>query len=282
MAPVELFYEADAVLGEGSYWDWRDNSLLIVDITSGRVLKLSSHAGLIWERQFDNHVGAVIGIEDSSDYLLVEQRGISRMDLSGKRHEILTLIEADENKRFNDAKADPSGRLWAGVVSYESNATDGALYSYQANGLMHQMITDLSCPNGMDWSDDLSTMYFIDSPTRTVGVYDFDLATAEISLRSSIEIALPGIPDGMTLDAEGNLWVAIWDGSAVMQLSPSGKLLQEIKLPASRITSCTFGGRDLTKLFITTASRGVDEQLAGSIFVVDTDTQGRRANLFKA
>lgn len=282
MAPVELFYEADAVLGEGSYWDWRDNSLLIVDITSGRVLKLSSHAGLIWERQFDNHVGAVIGIEDSSDYLLVEQRGISRMDLSGKRHEILTLIEADENKRFNDAKADPSGRLWAGVVSYEANATDGALYSYQANGLMHQMITDLSCPNGMDWSDDLSTMYFIDSPTRTVGVYDFDLATAEISLRSSIEIALPGIPDGMTLDAEGNLWVAIWDGSAVIQLSPSGKLLQEIKLPASRITSCTFGGRDLTKLFITTASRGVDEQLAGSIFVVDTDTQGRRANLFKA
>lgn len=282
MAPVELFYEADAVLGEGSYWDWRDNSLLIVDITSGRVLKLSSHAGLIWERQFDNHVGAVIGIEDSSDYLLVEQRGISRMDLSGKRHEILTLIEADENKRFNDAKADPSGRLWAGVMGYEANATDGALYSYQANGLMHQMITDLSCPNGMDWSDDLSTMYFIDSPTRSVGVYDFNLATAEISLRSSIEIALPGIPDGMTLDAEGNLWVALWDGSAVIQLSPSGKLLQEIKLPASRITSCTFGGRDLTKLFITTASRGVDEQLAGSIFVVDTDTQGRRANLFKA
>jgi sugar lactone lactonase YvrE len=282
MALVELFYEADAVLGEGSYWDWRDNSLLIVDITSGRVLKLSSHAGLIWERQFDNHVGAVIGIEDSSDYLLVEQRGISRMDLGGKRHELLTLIEADENKRFNDAKADPSGRLWAGVMGYEANSTDGALYSYQANGLMHQMITDLSCPNGMDWSDDLSTMYFIDSPTRTVGVYDFDLATAEISLRSSIEIALPGIPDGMTLDAEGNLWVALWDGSAVIQLSPSGKLLQEIKLPASRITSCTFGGRDLTKLFITTASMGVDEQLAGSIFVVDTNTQGRHANLFKA
>jgi len=282
MALVELFYEADAVLGEGSYWDWRDNSLLIVDITSGRVLKLSSHAGLIWERQFDNHVGAVIGIEDSSDYLLVEQRGISRMDLGGKRHEILTLIEVEENKRFNDAKADPSGRLWAGVMGYEANSTDGALYSYQANGLMHQMITDLSCPNGMDWSDDLSTMYFIDSPTRTVGVYDFDLATAEISLRSSIEIALPGIPDGMTLDAEGNLWVALWDGSAVIQLSPSGKLLQEIKLPASRITSCTFGGRDLTKLFITTASMGVDEQLAGSIFVVDTNTQGRHANLFKA
>lgn len=282
MALVELFYEADAVLGEGSYWDWRDNSLLIVDITSGRVLKLSSHAGLIWERQFDNHVGAVIGIEDSSDYLLVEQRGISRMDLGGKRHEILTLLEVEENKRFNDAKADPSGRLWAGVMGYEANSTDGALYSYQANGLMHQMITDLSCPNGMDWSDDLSTMYFIDSPTRTVGVYDFDLATAEISLRSSIEIALPGIPDGMTLDAEGNLWVALWDGSAVIQLSPSGKLLQEIKLPASRITSCTFGGRDLTKLFITTASMGVDEQLAGSIFVVDTNTQGRHANLFKA
>jgi sugar lactone lactonase YvrE len=254
----------------------------MVDITGGRTLKLSSHAGLIWERQFDNHVGSIIGIEDSADYLLVEQRGISRMDLSGKRHEILTLIEAGEQKRFNDAKADPAGRLWAGVMGYEKNPGDGALYSYQANGLMHQMITDLTVPNGMDWSNDGSTMYFIDSPTRSIGVYDFDLATAELTLRSSIAIELPGNPDGMTVDADGNLWVALWDGGAVIQLSPTGKLLQEIKLPVSRVTSCTFGGRDFTKLFITTASLGVTEDLAGSVFVVDTDTQGRHANLFKA
>ena len=282
MAFVELFYEAEGVVGEGPYWDWRDNSLLMVDITGGRALKLSSHAGLIWERQFDNHVGSIIGIEDSADYLLVEQRGIQRMDLGGKRNEILTLIEAGEQKRFNDAKADPAGRLWAGVMGYEKNPGDGALYSYQANGLMHQMITDLTVPNGMDWSNDGSTMYFIDSPTRRIGVYDFDLATAELTLRSSIAIELPGNPDGMTVDADGNLWVALWDGGAVIQLSPTGKLLQEIKLPVSRVTSCTFGGRDFTKLFITTASLGVTEDLAGSVFVVDTDTQGRHANLFKA
>ena len=282
MAFVELFYEAEGVVGEGPYWDWRDNSLLMVDITGGRALKLSSHAGLIWERQFDNHVGSIIGIEDSADYLLVEQRGISLMDLGGKRHEILTLIEAGEQKRFNDAKADPAGRLWAGVMGYEKNPGDGALYSYQANGLMHQMITDLTVPNGMDWSNDGSTMYFIDSPTRRIGVYDFDLATAELTLRSSIAIELPCNPDGMTVDADGNLWVALWDGGAVIQLSPTGKLLQEIKLPVSRVTSCTFGGRDFTKLFITTASLGVTEDLAGSVFVVDTDTQGRHANLFKA
>jgi sugar lactone lactonase YvrE len=282
MALVELFYEASATVGEGPHWDWRDNSLLMVDITNGRVLKLSSHAGLIFEYQLEHKVGAVIGIENSSDYLLVEQRGLTRMDIAGHRKELITLLDETEPKRFNDAKVDPSGRLWAGVMGFDKQPGDGALYSYQAGGLMHQMITDLTVPNGLDWSLDNKVMYFIDSPTKTIGVYDFDLTTAELNLRNRIPIDLPGNPDGMTVDAEGNLWVALWGGSAVIQLSPNGNILQEIKLPVSQVTSCAFGGRDFTKLFITTASIGVTEELAGSVFVVDTDTQGRRANFFKA
>lgn len=281
MKKVELFYQIDAIIGEGAYWDWRNKELLMVDITGGRVIKLSPQGDLIKEYQLGNKVGAVIGIENSADYLLVEQRGLSIMAPSGVRTELLTLLEPAEQKRFNDAKADPSGRLWAGVMGMDQRPGVGALYSYQAGGLMHQMITDLTVPNGMDWTNDNKTMYFIDSPTRTVGVYNFDLQTAEISLRKTFEMPLPGNPDGMTLDAEDNLWIALWDGSAVIKLSPEGKLLEKIELPVSRVTTCTFGGKDLSTLYITSASFGVDEDLAGSVFVYETDTQGKKANLFK-
>lgn len=282
MSSVELFYQIDAIIGEGAYWDWRTNELLMVDITAGRVIKLSPNGDLIKEYQLGNKVGAVIGVENSTDYLLIEQRGLTMMAPSGARTELLMLLDLDEPKRFNDAKADPSGRLWAGVMGTDQRPGVGALYSYQAGGLMHQMITDLTVPNGLDWTNDHQTMYFIDSPTKTVGVYDFDLATAEISLRNSFTMPIPGNPDGMTLDAEDNLWIALWDGSAVIQLSPEGKMLQKIKLPVSRVTTCTFGGNDLSKLYITSASYGVDEDLAGSVFVYETDTQGKKANLFKA
>lgn len=282
MKKVELFYQIDAIIGEGAYWDWRTSELLMVDITGGRVIKLSPSGDLIKEYQLGNKVGAVIGVENSSNYLLVEQRGLTMMAPSGARTELLMLLEANEQKRFNDAKADPAGRLWAGVMGMDQRPGVGALYSYQAGGLMHQMITDLTVPNGLDWTIDNKTMYFIDSPTRTVGVYDFNLETAEISLRNSFTMPISGNPDGMTLDAEDNLWIALWDGSAVIQLSPEGKLMQQIDLPVSRVTTCTFGGKDLSTLYITSASFGVDEDLAGSVFVYETDTQGKKANLFKA
>ncbi|MBM3691189.1 MAG: SMP-30/gluconolactonase/LRE family protein [Actinobacteria bacterium] len=280
MSNVELFYQIDAIIGEGAYWDWRTKELLMVDILSGRVIKFSPQGDLIKEYQLGNHVGAVIGIEDSDDYLLVEQRGLSVMKPTGDREQLLTLI-TDDVRRFNDAKADPTGRLWAGVMGYHENSGDGALYSYQYGGLMHQMIDALSVANGLDWTSDGKTMYFIDSPTRKIGVYDINLATSEIKLRSYIDIPIPGNPDGMTLDADDNLWVALWGGSCVIQLSPEGKLLRKINLPVTKVASCTFGGQDLTTLFITTASWNIDEELAGSVFSIETDTQGKMANLFK-
>ena len=282
MSNVELVYQIDATSGEGAYWDWRSKELLRVDIAGGRVIKLAPSGDLLKEYQLGNKVGAVIGIDNSDNYLLVEQHGLTVMQPTGVRTELLTLIDETEPKRFNDAKADPSGRLWAGVMTNQKIPGEGALYSYQLGGLMHQMLTDLTVPNGMDWSSDLTTMYFIDSPTRTVGVYDFDLETAEISLRNSLAIPVEGHPDGMTLDAEYNLWIALWDGSCVIKLSPDGKLLDQIKLPVSRVTTCTFGGDDLSTLFITSASFEVNEELAGSVFSYQTDTQGRKANLFKA
>lgn len=280
MSNVELFYQIDAIIGEGAYWDWRSKELLMVDILSGRVIKFSPQGDLIKEFQLENHVGAVIGIENSNDYLLVEQRGLSVMKPTGARDHLLTLIP-DDVRRFNDAKADPTGRLWAGVMGYQENHGDGALYSYQYGGLMHQMIDDLSVANGLDWTSDGKTMYFIDSPTRKIGVYDINLDTAEINLRNYIDIPVTGNPDGMTLDADDNLWVALWGGNCVIQLSPEGRLLRKINLPVSKVASCTFGGKDLSTLFITTASWNIDEDLAGSVFSVETDTQGKPANLFK-
>jgi sugar lactone lactonase YvrE len=281
MSQVELFYQIDAVIGEGAYWDWRNQEFLMVDILGGRVIRFSPSGDLVKEFQLGNHVGAVIGIQDSKDYLLVEQHGLSIMKPTGARESLISLITNPE-LRFNDAKADPTGRLWAGTMSYSESKGEGALYSYQFGGLMHQMISDVSVSNGMDWTSDGKTMYFIDSPTRQIAVYNINLDTAEIELRNQIPIPVAGNPDGMTLDAEDNLWVALWGGSCVIQLTPQGELIRKVNLPVSKVASCAFGGDDLSTLYITTASWKVDEDLAGSVFAVATNTQGKPANLFKA
>jgi len=180
------------------------------------------------------------------------------------------------NNRFNDGKCDPQGRFWAGTMSLNEEPNAGSLYAFE-NNIVQKKIENVTISNGLAWSIDHKTMYYIDTPTFEVVAYKFEKKTGCISDRQ-VALKIPiedGFPDGMTIDDEGMLWIAHWDGWQVTRWNPNtGKKLLCIKLPASKITSCTFGGKDLTDLFITSAYVGlsVDElkaqPLAGSLFVI--------------
>ncbi|HZG75288.1 MAG TPA: SMP-30/gluconolactonase/LRE family protein, partial [Paenibacillus sp.] len=200
---------------------------------------------------------------------------------------VLTSIHALDgmraSQRFNDGKCDPLGRFWAGTMEREGGAPTGALYCLDAAGRSRRIVEGLGCSNGMAWSADGRTMYFIDSPTREVRAYDFALESGEISNPRAV-VRIPdgeGVPDGMTIDEEGMLWVAQWGGYQVSRWDPStGERIGSVRVPAERVTSCAFGGPNLDTLYITTASIGasqeqaIAEPTAGGLFAAKPGMRG--------
>jgi len=185
--------------------------------------------------------------------------------------------------RFNDGKCDPAGRFLAGTMDDAEIETSGALYSCSPNGTLKTLLTGVRISNGLTWSPNYQTFYYIDTPTRQVTAFDYDLATSNIAnprpvINFSLEL---GWPDGMTSDSEGTLWVAMWGGAKLTRWNPAtGQLLESIPVPALNVTSCVFGGPSLTDLYITSARKGMNaEQLAeyplsGGLFRIKTDIQG--------
>src|SRR5918999_4891566 len=185
------------------------------------------------------------------------------------------MIEADiSSNRMNDGKCDPAGRFWAGTMAMDGARGRGALYRLDADRSVARMLGAVSVSNGLAWSADSSTMYYIDTPTGSVDAFEFDADAGAISgRRPFVKIdGGDGMPDGMTIDSEGGLWVALWGGGAVHRYDAGGRLDGIVEVPASLTTSCTFGGSDLGDLYITTASTGLgeaelrDQPLAGSLF----------------
>jgi sugar lactone lactonase YvrE len=179
--------------------------------------------------------------------------------------------------RFNDGKCDPAGRLWAGTMNLEpSQNLTGALYSFDRRMKATKHLSHVGVSNGLAWSTDAKIMYYIDSMSRTIDSFDYDLASGEIANRRVV-FNVPtelGVADGMTIDAEDNLWVAFWGGWCVAQVDPIKKeVLRKVKLPVANVTSCTFGGQQLDELYITTARHGLstdqlaDQLHAGDLFV---------------
>lgn len=194
----------------------------------------------------------------------------------------LTKIEIDKDEnRCNDGKCDAAGRLWIGTMHIEAKKGEGALYCY--DGKLEQIMADISVPNGICWSKDNRQMYFIDSYEHAVCEYDYNINTGRLAnKRVVITIKEKNhVPDGMTMDDEGMLWVAIWGGGCVNRYNPeNGALIGKVKVSAPHVTSCSFGGENMRQLFITTARAGLNEQqleafpLSGSLFIVDTGTVG--------
>lgn len=287
-AQWELAVDAHDQIGEGPSWDVGDQSLLWVDIAGQRVWRLDPAGGSTWQRTFDQMVGAVLP-RAAGGLALCLQDGIWLTDTDEGPARHLVAIEPDDpDTRLNDVKVDRAGRLWGGTMALDARQDAGTFYRVGADGSVAVIARPTTISNGIDWSPDDALMYYIDSATHRVDVFDFDPASgAALDRRPLIHFEeSAGLPDGMTVDAEGYLWVAFYDGWAVRRYTPAGALDRVIRLPAARITSCAFGGPGLTDLYVTSAAAGLTEsQLAeqphaGGLFVIRPGVAGRPSTPF--
>lgn len=287
---VKLVLDTASGLGEGAIWNYKTGELLWVDIT-GEILNFyNPELGNNKEMLTGQMIGTVVPAESGSLIVALEQ-GIYRLfPETGAKEKIVDPEEDIPGNRFNDGKCDPAGRFWAGTMSLEGKKGAGALYRLDPDGSIHTMIQDVSISNGIVWSPDATKMYYIDTPTGKVMAYDYDNETGNIeNPRVAVEVpSKMGAPDGMTIDAGGNIWVALWGGSAVGCWDPeSGELLRTIDVPAKNVTSCAFGGKDLQTLYITTARQGTGEKElaqfphAGGLFMVRPGAEGMKAFFYK-
>jgi sugar lactone lactonase YvrE len=281
---------AKATLGEGALWDAANNRLLWVDILEKRVGLFDPEKSSSRILQLDSFVGTVV-TSAKGDLMVAIREGFARLDPSSGRISDLLSPEGHDpaTTRFNDGKCDPAGRFWAGTMSISESPGGGALYSLESGGKIRKWLENISISNGIVWSPDCRHMYYIDTPTRVVADFEYDPGTGSIrNRRVAVEVPKEmGYPDGMTIDAEGMLWVALWDGSAVGRWDPrSGRLLGKVAISASHATSCAFGGPGLETLYITSARTGLSaaeierEPLAGDIFAVQMDVPGTPAFVY--
>jgi sugar lactone lactonase YvrE len=277
-----------AEVGEGPHWDAATMSLWFVDLTQGEVFRYDPATGDLASFSAGQEVGAVLPAR-SGGLVLAVRDGIAIASDTGDGLRLEVPVEREVvGHRMNDAKCDPAGRLFAGTVAFDFSAGAGALYRIDPDWSCEAVVPGLTASNGMAWAPDGSQMYFIDSATQAVDVFDYEVATGSCSDRRRLVTIEPddGIPDGMTVDADGNLWVACFGGGAVRCFAPSGGQVEEIRLPVSQVTSCAFGGSDLSDLFVTTAhyrlSPGhlAEQPLAGATFVCRPGVVGVPASGF--
>jgi sugar lactone lactonase YvrE len=286
---AELFLKVHSTLGEGPCWDDKKLRLLWVDIEEKRVHTYEPQKELHQSISLDQHVGAVVPTV-SGKWIAALQHGFYHIDPKTGNAELIHDPEANKpGNRFNDGKCDPAGRFWAGTMALSGEGNAGALYRMDSNFKIKQMLTGIGISNGLAWSADAKVMYYIDSPTRSVVAFDYDLSTGEIANgRTVIEVPkAEGMPDGMAIDEEGNLWIAHWGGWQVSCWDPlTGIRRGAIRLPVAQVTSCAFGGPSQDELFITTASIGLGETerreqpLAGCLFRARLDVKGPPALRF--
>ncbi|NEC50127.1 SMP-30/gluconolactonase/LRE family protein [Actinospica acidiphila] len=264
----DVAVRAEAELGEGATWDPATGRLLWIDILNSRVHTYDPATGRRTVRRTEQHVGAVkpraggglvlnlrdgVGLLDADDTF----RWLHREPVAGRRG--------------NDAAVAPDGSLLAGTMRYDEATGGGTLSRVTGDGTATVLLDDVTVSNGTGWSPDGRLMYYIDTPTRRVDVCDFGEDGTIAARRPLAEIEEgAGFPDGLTVDADGCVWVALWDGGAVRRYTPSGELDRVIELPVPRVTCCAFGGPGLTDLYVTTARVGLTapHPLAGSLLVV--------------
>ncbi|HXH35703.1 MAG TPA: SMP-30/gluconolactonase/LRE family protein [Plantibacter sp.] len=254
--PVEFASGTVSELGESPRWDAARGVLWWVDIT-GSVLHGLSPDGSTTSRTLERHAGAV-NLADDGRLLLATTSGLELLDPATGASTFVTPIEAGSpERRMNDAGVDPAGRVWAGTMRWDAGEPphDGVLYRIDGDGPPVPVLTGLGCPNGLAWPTP-SMLAYIDSLTGRIALWSVDPTTGELLQETgSIDVsAFDGIPDGLTLDADGTLWAAFWNGGAVRRFALDGTLITTIELPTPLVTSVAFGGESLATLYITTAT----------------------------
>ena len=253
-----------AVLGEGPYWVPEDDCLLWVDIAQGRLHRTYFPSG----ETVTLDLGAVSAAFPAVGGGILTAGG-SRLTLRLPPEQgaqwttrLVAEVPAREAVRFNDAGVDPAGRVWVGSMHTGETQTLGELYRLDSAGTLTTVLKGVTVSNGLGWSPDGTRMYYVDSPTKRVDVFDYDPARGEASGRRPFAdlSAFEGIPDGLTVAADGCVWVAVWGGGVLRRLAPDGTQDAVLQVPVSQPTSCAFGGPGMTDLYVTTAKIGLTEE----------------------
>jgi sugar lactone lactonase YvrE len=277
MSTMDQMTDPVAAHGEGPVWHAGWPGLRWVDMLAGDVLELDPATGFVTRR----HVGTVAAAlrPDTGDgVVLALKRGfaLAAADLSEVRP--LGELWSDPGVRMNDGGCDPDGRFYCGSMAYAETPGAGALYRLDGNGKTTVVLTEVTISNGLAWSPDGGTAYYIDTPTQRIDAFDYHSGKGLTHRRPVVHIAeADGAPDGLTVDADGRLWVALWGGAAVRCYLPDGRLAEHLTLPVTQVTACTFGGPGLDELYITTSRQQVrpDEQPeAGALFRARVGVRG--------
>ena len=285
MTQVEHVLTIGNKLGEGPLWHPEEKILYWVDIEEECFHRYYPETKKIETFEIGQPIGC-LAFRDHGGLLMALRDGFGSWNWDTNKVEIITNPEADRvGARFNDGKVDRKGRFWAGTLGEDDQS---ALYRLDLDRTVHTMATGISISNGIGWSPDDKIMYYTDSPLGVIYAYDFDLNTGSISNRREfVNVpALDGYPDGLTVDSEGFVWSAHWDGWRITRYDPEGKVERVIRMPIQRPTSCTFGGPGLDHLYITSAWTGLndtdrrEQPLAGDLFQIQTDIIGKEENLF--
>ncbi|MFD2207552.1 SMP-30/gluconolactonase/LRE family protein [Kiloniella antarctica] len=291
----ELICVADVknTLGEGPVWDEVENTLYWVDITEQKLFRYAPSTRKIDVWKTPSKFGSFALRQNTSGMIIATKNGIVLYDLQTGIEEQISSVEDEliEN-RMNDGKCDPVGRFWCGTIHEVSDPAlrkpIASVYRVTPDRQVRKMLNGIKTSNGFAWSPDGKTMYFADTPTQTISAYDYCLETGRISWGRTFATVPKenGRPDGATVDAEGCLWSAHFAGGQVTRYSPEGDILQVIHLPVRNVTSCIFGGGDLSTLYITTAREDLTPQeleeqpSAGGLFAIKPGVSGLKMNRF--
>jgi sugar lactone lactonase YvrE len=284
-----LEFEIKAKLGEGAFWNHRTQEFYWIDIEAKSLHIYNPKTKSNKSFPTPSRIGTVVP-KNSTEAVVALEDGVYLMNTESGDISLLSDIENDKTQnRFNDGKCDPSGRLWVGSMALDQKKYSGSLYMIDESGKTELKIDRVTISNGIVWTSNHKTMYYIDTPTAKIRAFDFDNKTGNISNeRVAVEVNDSlGFPDGMAIDEEDMLWVGMWNGNAVVRFNPNtGEVISKIEVPAHNVTSCAFGGKLLDTLYITTASVDMTPEelskypLAGSLFKVVPGVKGVKSTLF--
>lgn len=290
VSDVSVLWNGRATLGEGPLWDARTSRLYWVDIAEGVVHAYGARDGEFTQWSLGAQVGCLGLTEDPAVMVAGMRTGWHLFDTRTSR---LTFIADPEAQRptcrFNDGSVDPAGRFWTGSLEDSETQPEGRLYRLGANGTYATVDAGFYCSNGIDWSPDGRWMYFVDSRVNRIYRYEFVVSSGVLLNREVFAdtTELPGIPDGLRVDAEGHVWCAFWDGAHLTRFNPAGAVAEVVQVPVLRPTSLAFGGPGLYTMYITSASIELTEEqlaqwpLSGAVLRRDADVPGQPANHYR-
>ncbi|GAA3742416.1 sugar lactone lactonase YvrE [Spinactinospora alkalitolerans] len=264
--------------GEGPVWCADEGRLRWVDMLAGDVLALDPGSGEI-ERTHVAEVAAALRPRIGGGFVVAVERGFALWEPGEPRPRLLPEVWADPSVRMNEGGCDPRGRFYCGSMAYDAAPGRGALHRLDPDGTVTTVLEGVTISNGLAWTPDGRRAYYVDTPTRRVDVFGVDPGTGDLVGREPV-VEVPagsGSPDGLCLDAEGGIWVALWDGAAVHRYTAEGVLDEVVELPVPRPTACAFGGPGLRDLYVTTSGLDLDPARhpeAGAVFRLRPGVRG--------